>query len=233
MTSLNGARGDVVLNQQQTIDGVSVSSGATPTVSLNTIAPSSINTPGTIRSGGAFTGQNASFGTLTTGHVSCPSLNTTAGITAATITTPEASAVSATISGAVTAGTFAVPGTLTAATLTNGSLGALPPVALSYDTPSSYQMNFSGWFLQWGVSGPSGTVDGSVGTIRVQFGPYAVYTGDYVLVAFPVNVAGQAPFVCFCDKPGPEQFYIRCQKTDGTPLNGVVVTWMAIGKPLY
>jgi len=239
--SVNGADGDVVIAGA---NGVAVSSGTSPTVSLGDIAPTKITASGTITAGGALTctDSGTSFqDTMTAGDFTAAYL-TIKNRTGGAITTlaelsgrgvnisGPASAASATISGALTAGSFTLPGAITATALTAGSLGATAPGAISYTTPGDYQMTIAGWKVQWGVSAPSALINGTDGSILISLTSERAYDGLYTIVVTPVILAGQAPFLCTVyQTPASYQFYLICRKPDNTPVNGAVVTWMTIG----
>ena len=116
VTSLNGAIGQVLIGGA---NGVSVSVGPSPIVSLGDITPLSVNTPGTVSAGG-FTAPSATIA----GNVATATLNT--GVITATgvVTTAALNCGTATASGALSAASMAISGALSAGSISVG--GGLP-----------------------------------------------------------------------------------------------------------
>ena len=231
--SANTADGDVVITG---VNGVAVSSGPTPTISLGDITPASLVASGTF-TGGAGTADAALFPTsMSSGSVSVVTPVATISITSPTVSAAsiavlaQGSAASATIAGLVSAGTCAIPGALNIATIADGSMGASIPSAISYSTPGSNQITIAGWLIQWGISRPTALLNGNQGTTEIDFPPTGYYNGAYTIGIFPVDVPGQSPFICtVVPTPASSLFYVLCTKT-GTPINGVVVSWITIGR---
>ena len=230
--SANTADGDVVITGA---NGVAVSS-VTPTISLGDITPSSVVASGTF-TGGAGTAGAALFPTsMSSGSVSVVTPVATISITSPTVSAAsiavlaQGSAASAAIAGLVSAGTCAIPGALSIATIADGSMGASIPSAISYSTPGSNQITIAGWLIQWGISRPTALLNGNQGTTEIDFPPTGYYNGAYTIGIFPVDVPGQSPFICtVVPTPASSLFYVLCTKT-GTPINGVVVSWITIGR---
>ena len=230
--SANTADGDVVITGA---NGVAVSS-VTPTISLGDITPSSVVASGTF-TGGAGTAGAALFPTsMSSGSVSVVTPVATISITSPTVSAAsiavlaQGSTGTAAIAGLVSAGTCAIPGALSIATIADGSMGASIPSAISYSTPGSNQITIAGWLIQWGISRPTALLNGNQGTTEIDFPPTGYYNGAYTIGIFPVDVPGQSPFICtVVPTPASSLFYVLCTKT-GTPINGVVVSWITIGR---
>ena len=240
--SVNTADGVVVMDGA---NGVAVSSGTPPTVSLGDITPSSLTASGTITAAGALTSASGDFSTsMSAGPITCASLNltgtgliTTPAITGATVTaTGAVSAASAIIAGLTSAGSFAIPGAFSLASLLNGSLGTPPPTPIIYGTTTQYNMVIAGWTIKWGSTLPSLAAPNEFSTFVVNYA--SPFVGVPAVGIFNVRAGGGGqPFLNNATSPdisaypGPTGFNMRCDANTLTPQNrdNALLSWIAIG----
>lgn len=234
--SVNTADGVVVMDGA---NGVAVSSGTTPTVSLGDITPASLTASGTITAAGALTGGAATFGNIAAGSVSCADVATgvitTPAITGATITASGAvSAASAVVTGQTTVGSFAIPGAISLGSFLNGSLETSVPAGMDYGTPSGFLTTICGWTIQWGVSTYSDYFGGGSTIIPISWTAFNNANGNTPAVGiFSVRNDGGGP--CIVNATGPPIFngmnLIVSQNAAADPdVLNATVGWIAIGR---
>ena len=232
--SANTADGDVVIAGA---NGVAVSSGPTPTISLGDITPSSLVASGTF-TGGAGTAGAALFPiSMSSGSVSVVTPVATISITSPTVSaasidaTTHVSAASATIAGLVSAGAFAVPGALSIGTMTNGSLGFPAPFPFNYESPMESSFRIAGWRICFGTSLPSVTIKNSYSTVGVSFAnPFTL--GAPCVSIYTIRIGDtDYPFTaCSIVAPTASGFDVRFTANLPTNfVNGAQCGWIAIG----
>ena len=231
VTSLNGAIGQVVIAGA---NGVAVSTGPAPTVSLGNITPLSVNTPGAV-AGAQILAPSAtisgpvSAGILNSGAItSTGDINTTAGaINCGTVTATGAlTAGSMAVSGALTTGTFNVSGALQVGSITPGSLGATAPKTLTWGDPTSVAtMVIAGWRLSWGMASPADTN----GNISVTFSP--AFASVPSVSFLPVRAgAGDAFMANGLSPPTATGFNVSCINRGSGNAFGATISWIAFGQ---
>ena len=231
--SANTADGDVVITGA---NGVAVSSGPTPTISLGDITPSSLVASGTFTGGASATAEAgaALFPTsMSSGSVSVVTPVATISITSPTVSaasinvSTQVSAASAIIAGLVSAGAFAVPGALNIGTITNGSLGFPAPFPFTYESGMESSFTIAGWRICFGTSAPSGTV-GAYSNIGVSFAQ-AFRLGAPCVSIYTVRIGDTSyPFTAeSIVAPRSAGFDVRF--TANFPINGAQCSWIAIG----
>lgn len=241
--SVNTATGVVVIDGA---NGVAVSSGTPPTVSLGDITPTSLTASGTITAAGALTGASGDFSSsLTTGPITCATdLNvvnnaivTAGGISAAGITIANsASCASATVSGLTSVLSLAIPGAFNLASLLNGSLSTPAPTPIIYGTTTQYNMVIAGWTIKWGSTLPSLAAPNEFSTFEVNYA--SPFVGTPAVGIFNVRAGGGGePFLNNATSPDISQapnasgFEMRCDANTLTPQNrdNSLLSWIAIG----
>ena len=229
--SANTADGDVVITGA---NGVAVSSGPTPTISLGDITPSSLVASGTF-TGGAATAGAALFPTsMSSGSVSVVTPVATISITSPTVSaasidaSAQVSAASAIISGLVSAGAFAVPGALNIGTITNGSLGFPAPFPFNYESRMESSFRIAGWRICFGTSVPSAT-NGVYSNIGVSFAqPFRL--GVPCVSIYTIRIGDTSyPFTAeSIVAPRAAGFDVRFTYADHA-IDGAQCSWIAIG----
>ena len=229
VTSLNGSIGQVVIAGA---NGVAVSVGPAPTVSLGDITPLSVNTPGTI-AGAAISAPSAIFSgdvsvkALTTGAITAAGAITTLGaVNCGTVTATGAlNAASMTVSGALTTGTFNVSGALAVASFTNGSLGATTPYAMVWGSGNQATLVIAGWRLSWGLSTGADTN----GNIGVTFN--TAFTGIPAISILSCRAGGGDSFMANgLSPPTATGFNLSCINRGSGNAFGATCSWIAIGQ---
>jgi hypothetical protein len=232
VTSLNGAIGNVVIAGA---NGVAVSTGPAPTVSLGDITPLSVNTPGAI--GGAaisaysatFTGAvNASGGTLSANSINATgNITTGLAVNCGTVTATGAlNAASMNIAGTLTTGSFAIPGSLQVGSITPGSLGATAVKPLVWGDPTSVAtLVIAGWRLSWGMASPADTN----GNIGVTFNP--PFASVPAISFLPVRAGGGDAFMANgLGTPTSTGFTVSCINRSSGNAFGATISWIAFGQ---
>ena len=227
VTSLNGAIGQVLIGGA---NGVSVSVGPSPIVSLGDITPLSVNTPGTVSAGGftapsATIAGNVATATLNTGVITATGIVTTSALNCVSATATGAlSAGSMAISGALSAGSFTLPGSLGVGSITPGSLGATTPYPMVWGSGNQATLVIAGWRLSWGQSTPA---DGD-GNIVVTFTP--AFSGIPAVTILPVRAGGGDPFFANgVSTPSATSFNVACVNSTSGLATGATVSWIAFG----
>ena len=226
VTSLNGAIGQVLIVGA---NGVSVSVGPAPIVSLGDITPLSVNTPGTISAGGftapsATIAGNVATATLNTGVITATGVVTTTALNCGTATATGAlSAASMAISGALSAGSISVGGPFAMASIAPTSLGATAPYSMVYGTTNQATMVIAGWRFSWGMA-PAADV---AGNIPVTFSP--AFASPPTLSTSASTVAGSV-YVNAPTAPTATGFSVTAYNSVGTPLAGAIISWIAMGQ---
>lgn len=231
VTSLNGSIGQVIIAGA---NGVNVSTGPAPTVSLGDITPLSVNTPGAIGAAAisaysaTFTGAvNASGGTLSANSINATgNITTGLAVNCGTVTATGAlTAASMAVSGALTTGTFNVSGALQIASFTNGSLGATTPYAMVWGSGNQATLVIAGWRLSWGLSTGADTN----GNIGVTFN--TAFTGIPAISILSCRAGGGDSFMANgLSPPTATGFNLSCINRGSGNAFGATCSWIAIGQ---
>jgi hypothetical protein len=227
VSTVNGAAGTVVIAGA---NGVAVSSGPTPTISLGNITPLSVNTPGTIQAE-LVVAPSATFnGSCNMGAVLCNTVTSTGNIqtpveiNCGSLTASAAvNVASMAVSGALSAGSFNATGALGVASFTPGSLGATTPFSMAWATTNQATMVIAGWRFTWGMALPSDTA----GNITVAF---TTAFASPPTLSTTANYGVLAAYVTASASPTASGFSMTGYNGAGTAVSGVIISWIAVGQ---
>jgi len=221
VSSVNGATGDVVITGA---NGVIVSVGLLPQISLGDITPPSITTTGPI-TGAEINAPSATFNGAVTvaGALTAGSLTSTGTVNGATVTATGAlNATTMAVTGALSAGSFNATGALGVASFTNGSLGATALYPMVWGTTNQATIVIAGWRFTWGMALPSDTA----GNITVAFSP--AFASPPALSTLPSY--GSAAYVIAPTAPTASGFSMTAYNGSGAATSGITISWIAMGQ---